>query len=150
MKSANPNSAGTLVSTVVPNATMIGGRIDPCIYTLYVCSLIKQIFDEVVCDIVDFIFVINGQQIYDNCISFLVKVVGDNSCASALSFSFAGNSHPYFSHAFTKALLNRFVHASYASSSSSCLNSSLADIGLVPSFLCASIWSRARFRLSAT
>ena len=69
---------------------------------LYIFAFIKQKADKLIRDIRDFSFIIDCQQINDNEISFLVKIISDDSCTTTLTFALTSYCHSYLSDTFAK------------------------------------------------
>lgn len=69
---------------------------------LYIFAFIKQKADKLIRDIRDFSFIIDCQQINDNGISFLVKIISDDSCTTTLTFTLTSYCHSYLSDTFAK------------------------------------------------
>lgn len=58
--------------------------------------------DKLIRDIRDFSFIIDCQQINDNGISFLVKIISDDPCTTTFAFTLTSYSHSYLSDTFAK------------------------------------------------
>lgn len=71
-------------------------------YVLYIFTFIKQKADKLIRDIRDFSFIIDCQQINDNGISFLVKIISDDPCTTTLTFTLTSYCHSYLSDTFAK------------------------------------------------
>lgn len=71
-------------------------------YVLYIFTFIKQKTDKLIRDIRDFSFIIDCQQINDNGISFLVKIISDDPCTTTLTFTLTSYCHSYLSDTFAK------------------------------------------------
>jgi hypothetical protein len=71
-------------------------------YVLDIFTFIKQKADKLIRDIRDFSFIIDCQQINDNRISFLVKIISDDPCTTTLTFTLTSYCHSYLSDTFAK------------------------------------------------
>lgn len=69
---------------------------------LYIFAFIKQKADKLIRDIRDFSFIIDCQQINDNGISFLVKIISDDPYTTTLTFALTSYCHSYLSDTIAK------------------------------------------------